>query len=201
MSKKSRRKKPQQAAKAEAPEERQRSINKGRIVKRTLLGLLAVFVLVFLALEVVIPLAAKSSLLAAGTKAPAITLTDSGGTAHTLPDEANSKAVILNFFDVDCGPCQREVAGLCTAAAAHPGVLVVGIESAQHSAAALEDFRRTQGNGCLTTTTIVLLPDPTRSATAAYNVFDTPTAYLVKDGKVVDSGLGEEGLTKLFAAT
>ena len=157
--------------------------------------LVAVVAALTLIYEVVLPQIAQGQLLANGSDAPPIQLQDiTGRSVNVIPD-AGARPVVVNFFDTTCSHCQAEVPQLCQFAADHPDVHVVAVESRDHSAGQIAQFASQYGSGCLTHDGVQLLVDPGSHVSGAYHVLDTPTLYLLKQGKVAMSGLGEPAIS------
>ena len=71
-----------------------------KYLKLLLLGLLAVMVL---------SACNKHSGLQIGDPAPVVTLTDFNGKAVTLPEAFKGKVILVRFWSLDCGFCDKEM--------------------------------------------------------------------------------------------
>ncbi len=160
-----------------------------RWVAWLLVGILAAGLIFF---NAILPQLASHALLKVGDAAPEIHLSDDRGIAHDVFADAGARPILVEFFETDCTPCRRDVPTVCKIVGDHPDTLVVAVETSNHSAADVATFRRETGSGCFTGT---LLVDPGSSVTHSYNILDTPTAYLIKNGRIAAAGVGDDGLT------
>lgn len=139
-------------------------------------------------------------LLPGGSAAPAISATSSTGEAVALFGAANppGRPVVLEFFETTCTVCRQEVGPMCDVHAQHGGAAFYGIDAAREKAPEVNDFGRTQGNGC---TSWPLLLDPRSTILRAYSVTVVPTVYVIDArGRVAYTGTGQGGVDGLAAA-
>ncbi len=158
------------------------------------LSIAGLFLAGFMVVYVGMPLWARHELLPAGSPAPSVRLSDTGGKTVDVFAVADGRPVLINFFDTECPECRTEVPTLCRVVRDHPEIYIVGVESAGHGAVAVNSFRRANGQGCLG---IPLLLDPGHRVTDAYQVAGTPTAYLVKNGRISASAVGADEIGAL----
>lgn len=139
-------------------------------------------------------------LLPGGSPAPAIRLASSAGSSdvHDVLAESSGRPVVLEFFETTCAVCQREVRPMCDVHAKHATVPFYGIDAARESAKAVDDFRTSQGGGCIDWP---LLLDPQSTVLRSYNVTVVPTVYVIDGrGRVAYTGTGEAGVSGLDRA-
>lgn len=133
----------------------------------------------------------RANLLAVGAAAPAINLAAAGGGQVSVPAAAAGKPFVLEFFEAGCAQCQQAASQLCG-----EKVPVFAVDAAKDSTQAILDYRHQYAPGC----SYPMLVDPDLTASGAYAVNVVPTVYLVKDGRIVYSGSGLDGVAGLAAA-
>lgn len=136
---------------------------------------------------------------AIGRPAPDFTLQTLDGRSFALADLAGTPAV-LNFWATWCGPCQREMPALQTAADRYAGqVLITGIDQAEE-AGVVQSFVDEKG------VTFPILMDTDSDVGQRYNVSGLPTTFFVDaDGIIRHIWTGEmnsitlaEGISKIW---
>jgi thiol-disulfide isomerase/thioredoxin len=124
-----------------------------------------------------------------GGPAPQIDLPTLAG-ARVTPDDVAGKAVIVNFWNTWCIPCQKELPALKTFYAAHandPDFAMVGIvRDAQESDAGIAQYVKDQGMGW----TIAL--DPGSQAALDFATRGQPETFAISpSGRIVGFQLAE----------
>ena len=104
---------------------------------------------------------------------------------------AAGKPFVLEFFEAGCAHCQQAASQLCG-----EKVPVFAVDAAKDSTQAILDYRHQYAPGC----SYPMLVDPDLTASGAYAVNVVPTVYIVKDGRIVYSGSGLDGVAGLAAA-
>jgi peroxiredoxin len=170
---------------------------RGRFVR--LIGLFALAVVATVVSFAIVSRISGPRLLPPGSVAPRIALDDTnGGHVDILGTAGAPRPTVLEFFETTCTVCQREVTPLCQVHAAHPEADFYSIDAARENATAVNQFRTSQGKGCIT---FPLLLDPQSAVLRAYSVTVVPTVYLVDThGHVVYTGTGAGGVDGLDAA-
>ncbi|MGN6798502.1 MAG: TlpA family protein disulfide reductase [Gaiellaceae bacterium] len=118
--------------------------------------------------------------------APAFRLARLGGGPPVTLAAFRGKAVVLNFWASDCGPCKKEMPRLQSAARrwAGKGATVVGIDTVDSRGAA-KDFARKHG------VTYAIGYDDVGEIATRYGVAFTPTTFFVdRRGRIVKRVLG-----------
>ena len=136
---------------------------------------------------------AKAVLHGKVVAAPAFRLTRLGGGAPVTLAALRGKAVVINFWSSDCGPCKQEMPRLQSAAQrwAGKGATVVGIDTIDSHRAA-EDFARKHG------VTYEIGYDDVGDTATRYGVSWTPTTFFVdRRGRIVKRVLGPVSSTEL----
>jgi thiol-disulfide isomerase/thioredoxin len=165
--------------------------------------LLALFALAVVATVISFAIVSRISgprLLPGGTAAAAISADASTGEHVTAfaTGAPPTRPVVVEFFETTCAVCRQEVAPMCQVKAQHPGVDFYGIDAARENAATVNDFRRTQANGC---TDWPLLLDPRSDLLRAYSVSVVPTVYVIDTrGRIAYAGTGAGGVDGLATA-
>ena len=113
-----------------------------------------------------------------GQAAPDFILTDEAGETVSLSG-LRGTPVLLNFWATWCEPCRKEMPELQKLQDSLPGKLhVIAVDVGENKTQAAA-FKQELG---LTFTTPI---DPTRQATAKYNLFGLPASYVIdKDGVI-----------------
>jgi peroxiredoxin len=167
---------------------------KGRLPR--LLGLFALAVGATVVSFAIVSRISGPKLLPGGAVAPAVSL--DAATGEHLTVFGTGRPTVLEFFETTCAICQREVPAMCALRKAHPELDVYGIDAARENAATVNDFRRTQGNGCIG---FPLLLDPNSQVLRSYSVTVVPTVYLIDaHGRVAYTGTGAGGVDGLSTA-
>ena len=167
---------------------------KGRLPR--LLGLFALAVAATVVSFAIVSRISSPKLLPGGSVAPAISLDASTGEHATL--FGSNRPTVLEFFESTCSVCQREVPAMCALRKAHPEIDVYGVDAARENASTVNEFRRSQANGCID---FPLLLDPTSAVLRSYSVTVVPTVYLVDTrGRVAYTGTGAGGVDGLSSA-
>jgi cytochrome c biogenesis protein CcmG/thiol:disulfide interchange protein DsbE len=118
--------------------------------------------------------------------APAFRLSRLGGGPPVTLASLRGKAVVVNFWASDCGPCKQEMPRLQQAARrwAGKGAAVVGIDTIDSHRAA-RDFARKHG------VTYAIGYDDVGETASRYGVAYTPTTFFVdRRGRIVKRVLG-----------
>ncbi len=118
--------------------------------------------------------------------APAFCLSRLGGGSPLTLASFRGKAVVINFWSSECGPCKQEVPRLQRAAErwAGKGATVVGIDTIDSHRAA-QDFARKHG------VTYAIGYDDVGELASRYGVAYTPTTFFVdRRGRIVKRVLG-----------
>lgn len=118
--------------------------------------------------------------------APGFSLARLGGGPRVTLAALRGKAVVINFWSSDCGPCKQEMPRLQSAAErwAAKGALVVGIDTIDSHRAA-QDFARKHG------VTYAIGYDDVGELATRYGVAYTPTTFFVdRRGRIVKRVLG-----------
>jgi peroxiredoxin len=118
--------------------------------------------------------------------APAFRLSRLGGGAPLTLASFRGKAVVVNFWASDCGPCKQEMPRLQRAARrwAGRGAAVVGVDTIDSHRAA-QDFARKHG------VTYPIGFDDVGEIASRYGVAYTPTTFFVdRRGRIVKRVLG-----------
>ena len=173
-------------------------MTRGRLVR--LLGLFALAVGATVISFAIVSRISGPRLLPGGSAAPAITADSATGEHVALfpTGSTPSRPTVVEFFETTCAVCQREVAPLCQVRAAHPEADFYGVDAAREDANTVNNFRRSQGGGCID---YPLLLDPRSDALRAYSVAVVPTVYLLDTrGRVAYAGTGAGGVDGLSAA-
>jgi len=129
---------------------------------------------------------AKAVLHGKVVPAPAFQLKRLGGGPPVTLASLRGKAVVVNFWASDCGPCKQEMPRLQRAAQrwAGKGAAVIGIDTVDSHRAALE-FARTHG------ITYPIGFDDVGEIASRYGVSYTPTTFFVdRRGRIVKRVLG-----------
>lgn len=129
---------------------------------------------------------AKAVLHGKVVPAPAFRLSRLGGGPPVTLASFRGKAVVVNFWASDCGPCKQEMPRLQQAAErwAGKGATVVGVDTIDSHRAA-EDFARKHG------VTYPIGYDDVGDTASRYGVAYTPTTFFVdRRGRIVKRVLG-----------
>jgi peroxiredoxin len=129
---------------------------------------------------------AKAVLHGKVVAAPAFRLSRLGGGPPVTLASFRGKAVVVNFWASDCGPCKQEMPRLQQAATrwAGKGATVVGIDTIDSHRAA-QDFARKHG------VTYAIGYDDVGEIATRYGVAYTPTTFFVdRRGRIVKRVLG-----------
>jgi len=129
---------------------------------------------------------AKAVLHGKVVPAPAFQLKRLGGGPPVTLASLRGKAVVVNFWASDCGPCKQEMPRLQRAAQrwAGRGAAVIGIDTVDSHRAA-QDFARTHG------VTYPIGFDDVGEIASRYGVAYTPTTFFVdRRGRIVKRVLG-----------
>lgn len=129
---------------------------------------------------------AKAVLHGKVVPAPAFRLSRLGGGPPVTLASLRGKAVVVNFWASDCGPCKQEMPRLQQAAErwAGKGATVVGVDTIDSHRAA-EDFARKHG------VTYPIGYDDVGDTASRYGVAYTPTTFFVdRRGRIVKRVLG-----------
>lgn len=127
--------------------------------------------------------------------APAFRLSRLGGGPPLTLASFRGKAVVVNFWSSECGPCKQEMPRLQRAAQrwAAKGAVVVGIDTIDSHGAA-QDFARKHG------VTYPIGYDDVGELATRYGVAYTPTTFFVdRRGRIVKRVLGPVPSTELDA--
>jgi len=171
---------------------------RGRFVR--LIGLFALAVGATVISFAVVSHISGPRLLPGGTAAPAISAKSAAGEQVILFGKGNPppRPVVLEFFETTCTVCRQEVQPMCQVHAQHGGADFYGVDAAREGATAVNDFRRTQGDGC---TAWPLLLDPDSTVLRAFSVTVVPTVYVIDThGHVAYTGTGQGGVDGLATA-
>jgi cytochrome c biogenesis protein CcmG/thiol:disulfide interchange protein DsbE len=136
---------------------------------------------------------AKAVLRGKVVAAPAFSLSRLGGGPKVTLASLRGRAVVVNFWSSDCGPCKQEMPRLQEAARrwAAKGATVVGIDTIDSHRAAT-DFARKHG------VTYPIGYDDVGEIASRYGVAYTPTTFFVdRRGRIVKRVLGPVGSTEL----
>lgn len=136
-------------------------------------------------------------LLHPGTAAPAISLQSVDGRSVVAVGNAQHRTLVAVFIETACVTCQRQMPGVCAVAGRHPEALLVAVDAAGESRAALQAFAaRNVAAGCR----LVVLLDPGLHVSHAYEITVVPTVYVVNaSGSITYAGLGAEGVDGIDA--
>jgi len=121
-----------------------------------------------------------------GGAAPAFSALSLRGPGRLALTSLRGKAVVVNFWASDCGPCKQEMPRLQRAAQrwAGRGAAVIGIDTVDSHRAA-QDFARTHG------VTYPIGFDDVGEIASRYGVAYTPTTFFVdRRGRIVKRVLG-----------
>jgi thiol-disulfide isomerase/thioredoxin len=127
--------------------------------------------------------------------APAFRLSRLGGGPPLTLASFRGKAVVVNFWSSECGPCKQEMPRLQRAAQrwAAKGAVVVGIDTIDSHGAA-KDFARKHG------VTYPIGYDDVGELATRYGVAYTPTTFFVdRRGRIVKRVLGPVPSSELDA--
>jgi cytochrome c biogenesis protein CcmG/thiol:disulfide interchange protein DsbE len=120
-------------------------------------------------------------------RAPDFTLDRLVGTGSLSLASLRGKAVVINFWASDCGPCKQEMPRLVSFAQSWSarGVVVVGIDVLEYRKGPARAFSRHYG------ATYPMVFDPTGSTVGPWGVAATPQTFFVdRRGRIVDHVLG-----------
>ena len=120
-------------------------------------------------------------------RAPNFTLDRLVGTGSLSLASLRGKAVVVNFWASDCGPCKQEMPRLVSFAHtwSSRGVVVVGIDVLEYRKGPAQAFSRHYR------ATYPMVFDPTGSTVAPWGVAGTPQTFFVdRRGRIVDHVLG-----------
>jgi thiol-disulfide isomerase/thioredoxin len=129
---------------------------------------------------------AKAVLRGRIVPAPPFRLSRLGGGPPVTLASFRGKAVVVNFWSSECGPCKKEMPRLQQAARrwAGKGAVVVGIDTIDSHRAA-QDFARKHG------VTYAIGYDDVGEIASRYGVAYTPTTFFVdRRGRIVKRVLG-----------
>lgn len=115
---------------------------------------------------------------AVGYHAPDFTLTTLDGAEFTL-SELRGQPVVLNFWATWCGPCQRELPALQTAAERYDGrIVIAGVDQAEPPALVQEYVSRFG-------LTFPIPLDEKQEVAGRYNVMGLPTTFFIDSDGVI----------------
>lgn len=133
-----------------------------------------------------------ANLLAVGTAAPAIRLSDVDGAQVDVAAAAGGRPYVVEFFEAGCAHCQEVASELC-----HQGTAdVFAVDAAKDSASTVRDYRHRYAGGC----SYPLLLDTDLTVARNFAISAVPTVYVVKQGRIAYGGAGLEGVQGLAAA-
>ena len=150
-----------------------------------------------------------SSLLAVGSRAPAIDLLGPGPEHADAVAQRNGRPLVVEFFEASCPVCQQTAPDLCRVHTGHSGADVIAVDATGDSVQEIAAFRRDHLAGCSGDSTLLTLADPCRppgaspctNVTSHWQVRFVPTVYVVDaSGTVVYAASGEGALSGVAAA-
>jgi cytochrome c biogenesis protein CcmG/thiol:disulfide interchange protein DsbE len=120
-------------------------------------------------------------------RAPNFSLDRLDGSGSLSLASLRGKAVVINFWASDCGPCKQEMPRLVSFAQtwSERGVVVVGIDVLEYRKGPAQAFSRRYG------ATYPMVFDPTGSTVGPWGVAATPQTFFIdRRGRIVDHVLG-----------